>query len=177
MERKMGGCWDVEKTNKWKVFMSNQPLGETKNRVRKKKKTQRSQQYWNVIIQLVDELCRWQGKRFYQQHCTQARPQTHAAIDSPLLWSQLFNSGGWGRGRTCMWESGRVFFCFLSFCFFFPRRKTARRAEGDKDSVSGKCTWIASHQLPICWEAAVTGEGLGGAWPAAGGEENNFWCQ
>ena len=35
--------------------------------------------------------------------------------------------------------------------------------EGDKDSVSGKCTWIASHQLPICCEAAVTGEGLGGA--------------
>lgn len=53
--------------------------------------------------------------------------------------------------------------------------------EGDKDSVSGKCTWIASHQLPICCEAAVTGEGLGGGLrqsrPAADGEENNFWCQ
>lgn len=41
------------------------------------------------------------------------------------------------------------------------------RVEGDKDSVSGKCTWIASHQLPICCEAAVTGrvsgEGCGRA--------------
>lgn len=69
---------------------------------------------------------------------------------------------------VCVCKGGRGFCC-------------RGRVEGDKDSVSGKCTWIASHQLPICCEAAVTGEGLEGGLrqsrPAADGEENNFWCQ
>lgn len=53
-----------------------------------------------------------------------------------------------GYNRQAGREGGRVF---------------AAEGEWKAKTVSGKCTWIASHQLPICYEAAVTGKSLRGA--------------
>lgn len=129
---------------------------------------------------------KWYHYRDHHKHASQQHTKRNASHLSDsislLLSDRLFQKTEWMRTSACMCGVYLPAYVCPSkwrvVVFFFCCREGV---EGDKDSVSGKCTWIASHQLPICCAAAVTGEGLGGGlWqnrPAADGEENNFWCQ
>lgn len=153
---------------------------------------QEAQLYGKVISQIFEGLCWWREKWYYQRRHhkhIRACPQ-HTKTSSSLSDSTVLSLSDYLFQRAeneCTEVHVCVLFCLCSVCVC--KRGGWReggfccrgRVEGDKDSVSGKCTWIASHQLPICCEAAVTGEGLRGGLrqsrPAADGEENNFWCQ
>lgn len=129
--------------------------------------------YTEAISQNVQGLCWLQKKWYYQEH-----HHKHA-------WQRVEHKNASHPGLSMTLSLSEYLLEKAENESVHARREGAvccrGRVEGDKDSVSGKWTWIASHQLPICCEAVVTGRGLRGGLrqsrPAADGEENNFWCQ